>query len=88
MKTLENSALLKFCRKDLLQNTIKRCLLSMVFLLTISMVSCGTEDDKDCSDFATQADAQAYFDSQGGSPTNNVDDLDRDHDGIACEALP
>lgn len=44
--------------------------------------------DKDCSDFATQAEAQAYFESKGGSPTNNVDRLDADHDGIACESLP
>ena len=45
-------------------------------------------DDKDCSDFATHADAQAYFESKGGSSTNNVDRLDSDHDGIACESLP
>lgn len=43
--------------------------------------------DKDCKDFATQAQAQAYFNAKGGSPSNNVDDLDRDHDGIACESL-
>ena len=45
-------------------------------------------EDKDCSDFATHAQAQAYFESKGGSPTNNVDRLDSDHDGIACESLP
>ncbi len=44
--------------------------------------------DKDCSDFTTQAQAQAYFTSKGGSPSNNVDRLDSDHDGIACESLP
>jgi micrococcal nuclease len=44
--------------------------------------------DKDCPDFATQADAQAYFVRYGGSRTNNVDGLDRDRDGIACESLP
>ena len=44
--------------------------------------------DKDCKDFATHAEAQTYFTSKGGSPTNNVDRLDNDHDGIACEALP
>jgi len=44
--------------------------------------------DKDCSDFATHAEAQAYFESKGGSTTNNVDRLDSDHDGIACESLP
>lgn len=44
--------------------------------------------DKDCADFVTHAAAQAYFDASGGNPSNNFDDLDRDHDGLACEALP
>jgi micrococcal nuclease len=47
------------------------------------------KNDKDCSDFKTHAQAQAYFDSHGGSPTNNVDNLDgSDHDGKVCETLP
>jgi endonuclease YncB( thermonuclease family) len=48
----------------------------------------ATAGDKDCSDFANQAQAQQYFDDKGGSPSNNVDKLDADHDGVACEALP
>jgi hypothetical protein len=44
--------------------------------------------DKNCSDFSTQQEAQQYFDSHGGSPSNNVDGLDADHDGVACESLP
>jgi len=48
----------------------------------------GDGIDYDCSDFSTQAEAQAYFESQGGSPTNNVDGLDANGDGIACESLP
>jgi micrococcal nuclease len=44
--------------------------------------------DKDCKDFATQEEAQAYFDQNGGSTTNNVDRLDgNDRDGIVCESL-
>ncbi len=50
--------------------------------------SASSGGDKNCSDFATHADAQAYFNGKGGSPSNNVDGLDRDHDGIACETLP
>jgi len=46
----------------------------------------NTTGDKDCKDFATQADAQRYFLSKGGSATNNVDRLDADHDGTACES--
>lgn len=44
--------------------------------------------DKDCRDFKTQAQAQEYFSSKNGSSKNNVDGLDSDHDGIACESLP
>lgn len=44
--------------------------------------------DKNCDDFATQAEAQAYFEANGGSATNNVDGLDRNRDGVACETLP
>ncbi|HEY1281895.1 MAG TPA: excalibur calcium-binding domain-containing protein [Acidimicrobiales bacterium] len=39
--------------------------------------------DKDCSDFATWAEAKAWFDRWG-----DVDGLDGDHDGIPCESLP
>lgn len=44
--------------------------------------------DKDCADFSTHSQAQAYFEAKGGSSSNNVDKLDRDGDGIACETLP
>ena len=41
--------------------------------------------DKDCGDFSTHAQAQAFFDSAGpGDPHG----LDRDEDGLACETLP
>jgi len=44
--------------------------------------------DFDCADFSSHADAQVYFDAHGGSSFNNVDGLDRDHDGVACELGP
>jgi micrococcal nuclease len=51
--------------------------------------STSSGGDKDCSDFSTQAEAQTYFNSKGGSATNNVDRLDgNDHDGKVCESLP
>jgi micrococcal nuclease len=54
----------------------------------VSAPTAGT-GDMDCKDFATQAQAQAYFNEHGGSATNNVDRLDgNDHDGIVCESLP
>ena len=43
--------------------------------------------DRDCSDFRTQAQAQRYFEAKGG-PQRDPDNLDSDHDGVACEDLP
>ncbi|MBI4084755.1 MAG: thermonuclease family protein [Candidatus Levybacteria bacterium] len=50
--------------------------------------SAGQAGDKDCKDFTTHAEAQAYFVGKGGSPSNNADKLDSDGDGLACESLP
>lgn len=43
-------------------------------------------DDKNCSDFPTQAAAQAYFDRYYPA-YGDVSKLDRDNNGIACESL-
>jgi hypothetical protein len=43
--------------------------------------------DRDCSDFGTHADAQAFFVAAGG-PASDPHQLDGDYDGIACERLP
>lgn len=60
-----------------------------VALLAGSFASVAVSSgDKDCSDFRTQHQAQKFFKKHGGSRHNNVDDLDADHDGIACEDLP
>lgn len=42
---------------------------------------------RDCSDFSTQAEAQAFFEQNGG-PANDPFNLDVDNDGKACEGLP
>lgn len=45
----------------------------------------SAQRDMDCSDFRTQREAQEFYERQGpGDPHR----LDRDNDGIACEALP
>jgi micrococcal nuclease len=45
--------------------------------------------DKDCLDFHSHAEAQRWFESHGGSSSNNVDNLDGgDRDGQVCESLP
>ncbi len=41
--------------------------------------------DKDCPDFSTHAEAQAFFESAGAGDPHR---LDGDYDGIACEKLP
>ena len=43
--------------------------------------------DRNCSDFGTWSEAQAFFESQGG-PNSDPHQLDRDGDGIACQSLP
>jgi Excalibur calcium-binding domain len=40
--------------------------------------------DVDCSDFSTQAEAQAVYNQDPSDPNR----LDTDNDGVACEALP
>lgn len=45
----------------------------------------STVADRDCKDFKTHAEAQAFFESAGpGDPHK----LDKDGDGVACESLP
>ena len=58
---------------------------TLVLALSAAPAALAQDGDKDCADFASQAEAQAYFEANGGSPTNNVDNLDADHDGQACE---
>jgi hypothetical protein len=43
----------------------------------------GDDGSYNCEDFDTQSQAQAYFDAAG-----DVDGLDRDQNGVPCEALP
>ncbi len=56
--------------------------------LAHSGVSLALEPDRDCSDFADQAEAQQFFEAHGGSATNDFDNLDGDGDGLACESDP
>lgn len=56
-------------------------------VMTGSAPSQAARADRDCSDFATQAAAQAFFLAHGG-PGSDPHRLDYDHDGVACETLP
>ncbi len=44
-------------------------------------------DQYNCDDFATQPQAQTFFDNAGGL-ANDVNRLDGNKDGVACQALP
>jgi endonuclease YncB( thermonuclease family) len=59
----------------------------MVAFVALALLPSTSVADVDCSDFSTQADAQAYFLAHGG-PASDPDRLDADHDGIACESSP
>ena len=61
-------------------------ILTLGFVLALGLPSAYAAD-MDCGDFSTWTEAQKYFEDNGGSPTNNFNDLDRDHDGMACDSL-
>jgi len=44
-------------------------------------------DEYNCDDFSTQDEAQRFFIKAGG-PNKDVNSLDGDNNGIACQALP
>jgi len=44
-------------------------------------------DEYNCDDFSTQNEAQRFFVKAGG-PNKDVNGLDGDNDGTACQALP
>jgi hypothetical protein len=49
----------------------------------------ASADELDCGDFDTQVEAQAYFDEQGWSASNDPFGLDDGGEpGIVCESLP
>jgi len=52
----------------------------------IFVADCGS-DSYNCDDFITQDEAQRVFDACGGVD-NDVHQLDRDGNGVACESLP
>ena len=67
----------------------------IIFSIATTLMACSSNTskttfdtsgpDRDCKDFSTHAEAQAFFQDAGpGDPHH----LDRDNDGIACETLP
>lgn len=63
-------------------------LVAGILALVVSVVFSGAvaaQADRDCADFASQADAQAFFGDSGAADPHR---LDADNDGWACEHLP
>lgn len=52
----------------------------MKYLVILALVCAQSAHAVSCKDFATQAEAQAYFNEHGAKS------LDRDKDGVACES--
>lgn len=55
--------------------------------ITTDTVKGKKADDYNCDDFETQPEAQAFFEKVGGVG-NDVNRLDGNKDGEACESLP
>lgn len=66
-----------------LARAIFAVLLAAAFASTLT--SSASAADQDCKDFASQADAQAYFVNGGGSVDYNYNNLDHNRNGVACE---
>lgn len=62
-------------------------LTGLIALVLLVLPAGGGAAARRCAAFDSQADAQAYFESQGGSPRHGVGSLDPDADGVACEDL-
>lgn len=61
---------------------MKRAILVSLIIAASVAIPTGAAQAARCSDFTHQEDAQAFY------AQNNTGTLDRDNDGIACEALP
>ena len=61
-----------------------KALLIALALLALYAVPVAAQDDQNCDDFGSQAEAQLHFRADPSDP----DGLDGDNDGIACEDNP
>lgn len=61
--------------------------LAIIIGISSPAFASGETGPKNCSDFDTWKQAQDYYEAHGG-PEQDPSDLDRDHDGLACEGLP
>lgn len=79
----QNIVRLTLYPRRLLRNILMR-FTRLVFILSLVTGAAHAQGDMNCSDFSTWREAQDFFEAAGpGDPHG----LDRDNDGIACEAL-
>jgi hypothetical protein len=74
-------------------NTMRRPLLvALIAMMTVvGLANSSTSAraaDLDCGDFASQPNAQHFFGENGGNPHRTIDNLDANHNGVACEDYP
>jgi hypothetical protein len=70
------------------QDAVKRAIAILIATgWLVGLLPAAAQADADCGDFATQQEAQGYYEAHGG-PAVDPDRLDEDGDGIACETLP
>lgn len=72
---------------------MRRQIIAMIVVIGLSGIGAVREgsvsaQDRNCENFFSQQEAQAYFESGGGSPSYNFNNLDADHDGMACDDYP
>jgi hypothetical protein len=63
---------------------------ALLLLFGLNGSAGAQEEAQDCADFATQEEAQEFYDDHSDDDPNNPDpfNLDTDQDGNACEGLP
>ena len=67
-----------------MHNIVKGGLAAAIVAASLTFAGPAEADSHNCSDYATQQEAQAALEANPSDP----DGLDRDDDGIACEGLP
>lgn len=71
------------CRREISAIILAFGVLLCVCMLLLTSGLAQAQDDLNCDDFNSQADAQAELESNPSDPNS----LDADNDGIACESL-
>ena len=67
-----------------MRKTTKGVLAAAIVATSLTLAGPAEASGHNCSDYATQAEAQAALNADPSDPEG----LDRDNDGIACETLP